>query len=116
MSNISSAIISKYIDCLSDAFILNKAVRYDVKGKKYINTPLKYYFTDIGLLNARLNFRQQEGNHIMENIIFNELTLREFDVDVGVVEYNQKNASGKKIRTNLEIDFVANNGSNCCYI
>ena len=115
-ANISSATISKYIDCLIDAFILSKAVRYDVKGKKYINTPLKYYFTDIGLRNARLNFRQQEENHIMENIIFNELALREFDVDVGVVEYNHKDASGKKVRTDLEIDFVANKGSNRYYI
>ena len=115
-TNISSATISKYIDCLIDAFILKKAVRYDIKGKKYINTPLKYYFTDIGLRNARLNFRQQEENYIMENIIFNELALREFDVDVGVVEYNHKDALGKKVRTDLEIDFVANKGSNRYYI
>lgn len=113
---ISSATITKYLDMLIDAFIITKALRYDVKGKKYLNTPLKYYFTDVGLRNARLNFRQQEENHIMENIIFNELMVREFDVDVGVVEYNHKDSDGKKIRTNLEIDFVANKGSNRYYI
>ena len=113
---ISSGTITKYLDMLIDAFIITKALRYDVKGKKYLNTPLKYYFTDVGLRNARLNFRQQEENHIMENIIFNELMVREFDVDVGVVEYNHKDSDGKKIRTNLEIDFVANKGSNRYYI
>ncbi len=115
-TSISSATISKYLDMLIDAFIITKALRYDVKGKKYLNTPLKYYFTDVGLLNARLNFRQQEENHIMENIIFNELMIREFDVDVGVVEYNYKDESGKKSRTYLEIDFVANKGSRRYYI
>lgn len=115
-ASISSTTIGKYLDMLIDAFIITKALRYDVKGKKYLNTPLKYYFTDVGLRNARLNFRQQEENHIMENIIFNELMIREFDVDVGVVEYNYKDTSGKKIRTNLEIDFVANKGSRRYYI
>lgn len=115
-TSISSATISKYLDMLIDAFIITKALRYDVKGKKYLNTPLKYYFTDVGLRNARLNFRQQEENHIMENIIFNELMIREFDVDVGVVEYNYKDESGKKSRTYLEIDFVANKGSRRYYI
>lgn len=115
-TSISSTTIGKYLDMLIDAFIITKALRYDVKGKKYLNTPLKYYFTDVGLRNARLNFRQQEENHIMENIIFNELMIREFDVDVGVVEYNYKDTSGKKIRTNLEIDFVANKGSRRYYI
>lgn len=115
-ASISSTTIGKYLDMLIDAFIITKALRYDVKGKKYLNTPLKYYFTDVGLRNARLNFRQQEENHIMENIIFNELMIREFDVDVGVVEYNYKDTSGKKIRSNLEIDFVANKGSRRYYI
>ena len=97
-------------------FRSNKAIRYDVKGKKYIETPHKYYFTDIGLRNARMNFRQQEENHIMENIIYNELLVREFDIDVGVVEYNHKDKKGKKIRSQLEIDFVANKGSRRYYI
>lgn len=113
---ISSSTIGLYLDYLIDAFILNKAYRYDVKGKKYIDTPLKYYFTDIGLRNARLNFRQQEENHIMENIIYNELLYREFDVDVGVVEYNYKDEQGKSKRSQLEIDFVANKNSKRYYI
>ena len=83
---------------------------------QYINTPLKYYFVDVGLRNARLNFRQQEENHIMENIIFNELKIRGFNVDVGVVEYNYKNAEGKSQRTQLEVDFVANKGNQRFYI
>lgn len=96
--------------------MLYKAHRYDIKGKKYIDTPLKYYFTDVGLRNARLNFRQQEENHIMENVIYNELIAREFDVDIGVVEYNYTSSEGKKMRTQLEIDFVANKGSKRYYI
>ena len=108
--------ISRYLDCFIDAFILLKAFRYDIKGKRYIETPLKYYFSDVGLRNARLNFRQQEENHIMENIIYNELIVRDFDVDVGVVEYNLKDENGKKIRTQLEIDFVANKGNRRYYI
>jgi hypothetical protein len=113
---ISNVTISQYLDYFIDAFIISKAIRYDVKGKKYINTPLKYYFTDIGLRNARMNFRQQEENHIMENIIYNELMIREFDVDVGVVEYNYKDNNGKKIRSQLEIDFIAHKGSKKYYI
>ena len=113
---IHSATISKYIDYFVEAYILSKAVRYDVKGKKYLDSPLKYYYTDVGLRNARLNFRQFEENHIMENIIYNELLIREFDVDVGVVEYYYKNAEGNKAHSQLEIDFVANNGSNRYYI
>ncbi len=108
--------ISRYLDCFIDAFILEKAYRYDIKGKRYIGTPLKYYFSDVGLRNSRLNFRQQEANHIMENIIYNELVARGFDVDVGVVEYNSRDEAGKKIRTQLEIDFVANKGSKRYYI
>ena len=114
--SIASVTISKYLDCFIDAFILHKAIRYDIKGKKYIETPLKYYFTDVGLRNARLNFRQQEENHIMENIIFNELLAREYDVDVGMVEYNCKDKNGKKIRKQLEVDFVANKNSKRYYI
>ena len=113
---ISSNTISLYLDFFIDAFILNKAYRYDVKGKRYIDTPLKYYFTDIGLRNAQLNFRQQEENHIMENIIYNELIFREFDVDVGVVEYNYKDELGKSKRAQLEIDFIANKNSKRYYI
>ena len=91
-------------------------MRYDIKGKKYISTPLKYYFVDVGLRNARMNFRQQEENHIMENIIFNELKIRGFDVDVGVVEHNIKDKQGKSRRNYLEVDFVANRGSGTFYI
>lgn len=114
--NISSSTISKYIDYFQEAYIVNKAERYDIKGKKYMETPLKYYYTDVGLRNARLNFRQMEENHIMENIIYNELIAREFNVDVGVVEYNHKDETGKKIRSQLEVDFVVNSGSNRYYI
>ena len=91
---INANTISRYLDFFIDTFILYKAYRYDIKGKKYIETPLKYYFTDAGLRNARLNFRQQEENHIMENIIFNELIAREFDVDVGMVEYHKADDRG----------------------
>jgi len=113
---IDDATISKYLGCFEEAYILRKSVQYDIKGKKYINTPLKYYFTDIGLRNAQLNFRQQEENHIMENIIYNELTARGFNVDVGVVEYNYKDEDGKSKRSKLEVDFVANMGNRRCYI
>ncbi len=101
--------------CLIDAYILSKSYRYDVKGRSYIDTPLKYYFTDIGLRNARLNFRQQEESHIMENILYNELCARGFNIDVGVVEYNHV-VGGKKIRTQLEIDFVVNLADKRYYI
>ncbi len=113
---ISNYTVSKYLDFLVDAFLIYKAHRYDVKGRKYINTPLKYYFSDVGLRNARLNFRQQEENHIMENVVYNELLSREFSVDVGVVEYCYKDKQKKSKRTNLEIDFVANKGSKRYYI
>ena len=114
--NISPNTINRYLGFFTDAFIMRRAHRYDVKGKKYINSLMKYYFTDIGLRNARLNFRQQEENHIMENIIFNELLLRGFDTDIGVVEYNHIDGGGKKARSQLEIDFVANKGSARYYI
>ncbi|MBQ7264779.1 MAG: ATP-binding protein [Firmicutes bacterium] len=114
--SISDDTIAKYLDLFIDAFMVYKAYRYDVKGRKYIGSPLKYYFSDIGLRNARLNFRQQEENHIMENIIYNELLYREYNVDVGVVEYNNKDSEGKSKRTSLEIDFVASKGSEKLYI
>ncbi len=114
--NIDSTTVGRYLDLFSDAFMLYKASRYDVKGRKYIGSPLKYYFSDIGLRNARLSFRQMEENHIMENIIYNELIYREFNVDVGVVEYFYRGDDKKSKRTNLEIDFVANKGSQKYYI
>ena len=114
--NISNETVSRYLDLFIDAFMVYKAERYDVKGRKYIGSPLKYYFSDVGLLNARLNFRQQEENHIMENIIYNELRLRDFSVDVGVVEYCYKDEQKRSKRTQLEIDFVANKGSKRYYI
>jgi len=113
---ITSETISTYLDYFIDAFIICKSHRYDIKGKKYIDTPLKYYFADVGLRNARLNFRQQEENHIMENIIYNELAARAFDIDVGVVEYNHRNKAGKSQRSQLEVDFIANKDSRRYYI
>lgn len=113
---ISSATIRKYIDYLCDSFLIDSAVRYDVKGKKYIDTPVKYYFTDMGLRNARLNFRQLEEKHSMENIIFNELKIRGFNVDVGVIIQYDTNEKGNSIRKQLEIDFVCNKGSKRYYI
>ena len=114
--NISNFTVSKYLDFLVDAFLIYKASRYDVKGRKYIGSPYKYYFSDVGLRNARLNFRQQEENHIMENIIYNELCGRDFNVDVGVVEYCYKDEEKKSKRAHLEIDFVANKGSKKYYV
>ena len=108
--------IARYLDYLADAFLISKAVRYDVKGRKYIGSPYKYYFTDIGLRNARLNFRQNEENHIMENILYNELCIRGFDVDIGFVEWNYKDKEGKSKKSNLEIDFIVNDGSRKYYI
>ena len=108
--------VARYLDFFVDSFMLYKAERYDVKGRKHIGSPFKFYFSDVGLRNARLNFRKQEENHIMENIIYNELCYREFSVDVGVVEYNYKDENKKSKRTKLEIDFVANKGSKKYYI
>lgn len=113
---ISKDTIIKYIDYLKDSFLIDSAIRYDIKGKKYINTPSKYYFTDLGLRNARLNFRQVEETHAMENIIFNELKVRGYNVDVGVVVMNEVDKNGKKIRKQLEVDFVCNKGSKRFYI
>ena len=113
---ISNSTLKRYIDYLCDSFLIDSAIRYDVKGKKYIDTPVKYYFTDMGLRNARLNFRQIEETHSMENIIFNELKMRGFNVDVGVIMQYETNEKGTNIRKQLEIDFVCNQGSKRYYI
>ena len=113
---ISNSTIKRYIDYLCDSFLIDSAIRYDVKGKKYIDTPVKYYFTDMGLRNVRLNFRQIEETHSMENIIFNELKMRGFNVDVGVIVQYGTNDKGNSIRKQLEIDFVCNQGSKRYYI
>lgn len=112
----SDITISKYIEHLIDAFIINKAKRYDIKGRKYINSPFKYYFTDIGLRNCRLNFSQQEQTHIMENIIYNELIIRGYNVDVGIIEHVIRNQEGKQKIVQYEVDFVCNEGNNRYYI
>ena len=113
---ISQFTVSTYLDYFIDAFLIEKARRYDVKGRKYISSPYKYYFSDIGLRNARLNFRQNEQSHIMENVIYNELRMRGLNVDVGVLEYNYKDENKKTVRKNLEVDFIINRGSNRYYI
>ena len=115
-STISLNTIRQYIEHLEDAFIINKANRYNVKGRKYIGTPLKYYFEDVGLRNARLGFRQVEETHLMENIIYNELRSRGYTVDVGVVEKRGTDENGKEYKNQLEIDFVSNLGSKRYYI
>ncbi len=114
--DVSPNTIKQYLDYCIDSFLLHKAYRYDVKGKKYIDTPLKYYFTDIGLRNARLGFRQQEENHIMENVVFNELMIRGYKVDVGVVTISEKNEKNNYVRKNLEVDFICNLGYERYYI
>lgn len=114
--NVSADSVARYLTYLSDAFLISKAKRYDIKGRKYIGSPQKYYFSDVGLRNARLNFRQTEENHIMENIIYNELVLRGFSVDVGIVEHNYKSSDGKNKKTNLEVDFVATDGDKKYYV
>lgn len=114
--SISTTTLKNYIDYLSEAFLIEPSNRYDVKGKKYISTPLKYYFTDMGLRNALLNFRQYEETHLMENAIYNELRLRGWNVDVGAVIVNTRNEKGTSERKQLEIDFVCNKGSKRCYI
>lgn len=113
---ISHNTIKTYIDYFIDSFLINKAVRYDIKGKKYIDTPYKYYFADLGLRNALLNFRQVEPTHIMENIIYNHLIGNGYKVDVGCVTFYQKDGEGKTTRTTLEVDFVCNKGSERVYI
>lgn len=113
---IGSETIEKYISYFEESFLVEKAVRYDVKGRKYIGTPAKYYYTDLGLRNARLGFRQLEETHIMENVLYNDLIRRGMNVDIGVVEYNTKDSNGKKIRKQLEVDFVVNKGAKRFYI
>lgn len=108
--------IESYLDILEDTFLIKKTNRYDIKGRKYINTPSKYYFVDMGLRNARLNFRQLEDTHMMENIIYNELIQRGYNVDIGVVEVSEKNENGNYVRKSLEIDFVANMSNDKIYV
>ena len=107
--------LNNYLEYLVDSYLISQSKRYDIKGKKYINTPSKYYFTDLGLRNARLNFRQDEESHIMENVIYNELKIMGYNIDVGVVEYS-KNESGKSIRVQAEVDFVCNKADKRYYI
>ena len=114
--NYSNKTISNHIDYLAEAFLISKANRYDIKGRKYVGANLKYYFSDIGLRNARLNFRQQEPTHIMENIVYNELLVRGYNVDVGIVDVFAKNGEGKRVHKQLEVDFVVNQGSQRYYI
>lgn len=113
---LSPTTIKRYIDYLCDSFLIDSALRYDIKGRRYIDTPTKYYFTDLGLRNARLNFRQIEQTHMMENVVFNELRIRGYNVDVGVVCLNERTDGGEKLRRQLEIDFVCNLGSKRYYI
>lgn len=115
-STLSDKTISNYLDCFTDAFLITKAERYDIKGKKYINSPYKYYFEDIGLRNARLNFRQIDKGHIMENIIYNELLRRGYNVDVGIVETNEVSDKNINSKPKYEVDFVCNQGSKRIYI
>ena len=115
-SVISYDTVKDYIEYLCDSFLVEKSTRYDVKGKKYINSPYKYYFMDLGLRNARLNFRQFEKTHLMENLIYNELRIRGYNVDVGVVHSVTRDSEGKQQRSNYEIDFVCNAGSKRYYI
>lgn len=113
---ISAKTINNYLDYLCDSFLITAAHRYDIKGRKYIGSPMKYYFTDIGLRNARINFRQLEETHTMENVIYNELLTRGYNVDVGVVTIQQRDSAGKMMRKQLEVDFVCNKGSKRYYI
>ncbi|WP_405379924.1 ATP-binding protein [Phascolarctobacterium sp.] len=115
-SKITAATIKKYLDYLEDSFLVEAAVRYDIKGKAYIETPKKFYFSDLGLRNARINFRQFEQTHSMENVIYNELRMRGYSVDVGIVPVAEKDAYGNVKRKQLEVDFVCNLGSTRCYI
>lgn len=114
--NFNHTTIKLYLDYLKDAFLIDSAYRYDIKGKKYIDTTLKYYFTDIGLRNARIGFRQTEQEHIIENVVFNELKKRDYNVDVGIVEINIKDKDGKNKRVQLEVDFIVNEGNKRYYI
>lgn len=115
-SKITSATVKKYLDCFEDSFLIEPAQRYDIRGKAYIETPKKYYFSDLGLRNARISFRQFEETHSMENVIYNELRMRGYNVDVGVVPVAEKSPDGKVSRKQLEVDFVCNLGSSKYYI
>lgn len=115
-SKITSTTIKKYLDYLEDSFLIESAQRYDIKGRSYIETPKKYYFSDMGLRNARINFRQFEQTHAMENVIYNELRMRGYRVDVGVVPITEKNENGQTVRKQLEVDFICNLGSMKYYI
>ena len=115
-SKITSTTIKKYLDYFEDSFLVESAHRYDIKGKAYIETPKKYYFSDLGLRNARLNFRQSEPTHAMENVIYNELRMRGYRVDVGVIPVTIKDETGKIVRRQLEVDFICNLGSRRYYI
>lgn len=113
---LSANTIKQYLDYLSDAFMIEQAERFDIKGKRYISTPYKYYFTDTGLRNARLNFRQLEETHLMENVIYNELCLRGYSVDVGVVEIYERKQEGNYVRKQIEVDFVCNKADERVYV
>lgn len=115
-SKITATTITKYIEYLKDAFLIEEANRYDIKGKSYIGTPVKYYFMDLGLRNARINYRQMEVTHSMENVIYNEMRMRGFSVDVGNLNIVEKGKDGKQVKKNLEVDFVCNKGSKKYYI
>ena len=115
-SRITATTVKKYLDCFEDSFLTESAQRYDIKGRAYIETPKKYYFSDLGLRNARINFRQFEQTHTMENVIYNELRTRGYQVDVGVVPISLRDEAGKVIRKQLEVDFVCNLGSKRYYI
>lgn len=115
-SKITATTITKYIEYLKDAFLIEEANRYDIKGKSYIGTPVKYYFMDLGLRNARINYRQMEVTHSMENVIYNEMRMRGFSVDVGNLNIAEKGKDGKQVKKNLEVDFVCNKGSKKYYI
>ena len=110
-SKITATTIRKYLGYLEDSFLIESTQRYDIKGRNYIETPKKYYFTDLGLRNARINFRQFEQTHSMENVIYNELRMRGYNVDVGVIPIAERDANGKVVRKQLEVDFVCNLGS-----
>jgi predicted AAA+ superfamily ATPase len=115
-SKITSPTINKYLGYLEDSFLLESATRYDIKGRSYIETPQKYYFSDLGLRNVRINFRQIEPTHTMENVIYNELRMRGYNVDIGVVPVVERGRDGKQLRKQLEIDFICNKGSSRYYI
>lgn len=115
-STLSAPTIKQYLNYLQESFLIDKAVRYDIKGRKYISTPAKYYFTDVGLRNAKLDFRQQEVTHLMENILFNELKARGYNTDVGTLELPQRDEAGRRVEKQVEVDFVVNKGDKRCYI